>query len=69
MDKVELHRTTTDNDVHQMEGNTVKKRTILALAAAGAMVFGLAACAPAGDGGSGGGEGGLIGVAMPTKSS
>jgi putative multiple sugar transport system substrate-binding protein len=51
-----------------MEGNTVKKRTILALVAAGAMVFGLAACAPAGNGGEGG-EGGLIGVAMPTKSS
>ena len=33
------------------------------------MVVGLAACAPAADGGSGGGESGLIGVAMPTKSS
>ena len=33
------------------------------------MVAGLAACAPAADSGSGGGEGGLIGVAMPTKSS
>ncbi|CAN5418317.1 sugar ABC transporter substrate-binding protein [soil metagenome] len=47
----------------------MKKRTILSLVAAGAMVAGLAACAPAGDSGSGGGEGGLIGVAMPTKSS
>ena len=46
----------------------MKKRTILSLVAAGAMVVGLAACAPAG-GGSGGGDGGLIGVAMPTKSS
>jgi len=50
----------------------VKKSSILSLVAAGAMVVGLAACAPAaggGDTGSGGGEGGLIGVAMPTKSS
>jgi len=47
----------------------VKKRSILSLVAAGAMVVGLAACAPATDGGEGGGEGGLIGVAMPTKSS
>jgi putative multiple sugar transport system substrate-binding protein len=48
----------------------VKKTSILSLVAAGAMVVGLAACAPAG-GGSGDGEGGggLIGVAMPTKSS
>ena len=46
----------------------MKKRTILSLVAAGAMVAGLAACAPAGDGGGEGG-GGLIGVAMPTKSS
>jgi len=41
--------------------------------AAGALVLGLAACAPAEDGGGaadgGGGEGGLVGVAMPTKSS
>ena len=49
----------------------MKKRSILSLVAAGAMVVGLAACAPAADTGSGegGGEGGLIGVAMPTKSS
>ena len=47
----------------------MKKRTILSLVAAGAMVVGLAACAPAGDSGTDGGEGGLIGVAMPTKSS
>ncbi len=46
----------------------MKKRTILSLVAAGAMVAGLAACAPAADSGTGG-EGGLIGVAMPTKSS
>jgi putative multiple sugar transport system substrate-binding protein len=50
------------------KGNTVKKRSILSLVAAGAMVVGLAACAPSGGSGSGG-DGGLIGVAMPTKSS
>ena len=48
----------------------MKKRSILSLVAAGAMVVGLAACSPAADSGSGGGsESGLIGVAMPTKSS
>ena len=49
-------------------------KKILSGIAAGALVLGLAACAPAADTGSGadggtGGEGGLIGVAMPTKSS
>ena len=50
----------------------MKKRSILSLVAAGAMVVGLAACAPAADNGTGGDagkDGGLIGVAMPTKSS
>jgi putative multiple sugar transport system substrate-binding protein len=48
----------------------VKKKTLLALVAAGAMTVGLAACSPSGGtGGDGGSEGGLIGVAMPTKSS
>ncbi len=47
----------------------MKKTSLLAVVAAGAMALGLAACAPAGGGGDGGGEGGLIGVAMPTKSS
>ncbi len=49
----------------------MKKRSILSLVAAGAMVVGLAACAPAADTGSGDAatDGGLIGVAMPTKSS
>jgi len=48
----------------------VKKTSLLAVVAAGAMALGLAACSPAGGGGDGGGsEGGLIGVAMPTKSS
>ena len=41
----------------------MKKRALLSLVAAGAMVVGLAACTPAAD------TGGLIGVAMPTKSS
>ncbi|MBC7725132.1 MAG: sugar-binding protein [Burkholderiaceae bacterium] len=51
----------------------MKKRVILAGLAASALAVGLVACAPAADSGSGGGsaagEGGLIGVAMPTKSS
>ncbi|WP_106214479.1 multiple monosaccharide ABC transporter substrate-binding protein [Glaciihabitans tibetensis] len=54
-----------------VKGNTVKKRAILSIVAASAMVVGLAACS-SGDSGSGDGgegEGGLIGVAMPTKSS
>jgi putative multiple sugar transport system substrate-binding protein len=48
----------------------VKKRAILSIAAASAMVIGLAACS-SGDSGEGGGsgDGDLIGVAMPTKSS
>ena len=49
----------------------MKKRAILSLVAAGAMIVGLSACSSdAGSGGGeGGGDGGLIGVAMPTKSS
>jgi putative multiple sugar transport system substrate-binding protein len=49
----------------------VKKRAILSLVAAGAMVASLAACSGGSGGDSGSGEGGgaLIGVAMPTKSS
>jgi len=50
----------------------VKKKALLSLVAAGAMVAGLAACSSTGgDSGNGGGDGsgGLIGVAMPTKSS
>jgi putative multiple sugar transport system substrate-binding protein len=49
----------------------VKKKSILAAVAAGALTLGLAACSPAGGGGEGGGGGGggLVGVAMPTKSS
>jgi putative multiple sugar transport system substrate-binding protein len=50
----------------------VKKKTLLAVIATGALTLGLAACAPAATGGDSGGDagkGGLIGVAMPTKSS
>jgi putative multiple sugar transport system substrate-binding protein len=65
--------TTHDNDVHEhSKGNTVKKRVILASLAAGAMVAGLVGCAPSATGSNtteGAGQGGLIGVAMPTKSS
>lgn len=52
-----------------MKGHTVKKNLLLSAVAIGAMTFGLAACsAPVADGGEGEG-GGLIGVAMPTRSS
>jgi len=47
----------------------VKKRALLSLVAAGAMLVGLSACAPQGESTEGGGDGGRIGVAMPTKSS
>ena len=46
----------------------MKNRVILAGLAAVALGFGLAGCAPSGDDG-GSGEGGLVGVSMPTKSS
>ena len=67
MDEV---RCTTDNDVHNpIERNyTVKKRVIFSLVTAAAMVVGLSACAPAATDGAAS-DGGLIGVAMPTKSS
>ena len=42
---------------------------MLSLVASAAMVVGLAACSPGGGEGEGDGEGGLIGVAMPTRSS
>ncbi|MGV8858951.1 multiple monosaccharide ABC transporter substrate-binding protein [Rhodoglobus sp.] len=48
----------------------MKKRKIgTLLAAATVLVLGLSACSAAGDGSTGGGDAGLIGVAMPTKSS
>ena len=78
MDRVGSNCTTgTDNDVQSnipkfVKGNTVKKRVVLSLVAAGAMVLGLGACSSGGGeggGGGGGGDKGLVGVAMPTKSS
>lgn len=52
-----------------MKGHTVKKNLLLSAVAIGAMTFGLAACsAPVADGGGDEG-GGLIGLAMPTRSS
>jgi putative multiple sugar transport system substrate-binding protein len=50
----------------------VKIKTLLAGVAAGAMIIGLSACSGGsggGDSSGGSGDGGLIGVAMPTKSS
>jgi putative multiple sugar transport system substrate-binding protein len=52
-----------------VKGNTVKKRAVLSIVAASAMVLGLAACSADGGSGDGGGDKGLVGVAMPTKSS
>jgi putative multiple sugar transport system substrate-binding protein len=51
-----------------VKGNTVQKRKVLSMFAASAMVVGLAACSSGGSG-EGGGDAGLVGVAMPTKSS
>jgi putative multiple sugar transport system substrate-binding protein len=59
---------TNDNGVHSERNHTVKKRSVLALIASAALALGLVACAPAADGG-GDAEGGLIGIAMPTRSS
>jgi putative multiple sugar transport system substrate-binding protein len=59
---------TNDNGVHSERNHTVKKRSVLALIASAALALGLVACAPATEGGSEG-EGGLIGIAMPTRSS
>ncbi|MET0955112.1 MAG: multiple monosaccharide ABC transporter substrate-binding protein [Cryobacterium sp.] len=47
----------------------MKKKAFLATLAAGAMVISLAACSSGGGGDEGAGDGGLVGVAMPTKSS
>jgi putative multiple sugar transport system substrate-binding protein len=57
-----------DNGVHSERNHTVKKRSVLALVASAALALGLVACAPAADGG-GDTEGGLVGIAMPTRSS
>jgi putative multiple sugar transport system substrate-binding protein len=59
---------TNDNGVHSERNHTVKKRSVLALVASAALALGLVACAPAADGG-GDTEGGLVGIAMPTRSS
>lgn len=51
---------------------TTMKRALIAGIAGGAMILSLAGCAGgsgSGDSGSGSGDGGLVGVAMPTKSS
>jgi len=70
MDEAGSDSTTTTKMSNQSKGNTVKKRTLLSLVTAGVLVAGLAGCAPTTGGGEGGdGDGGLIGVAMPTKSS
>ena len=61
--------------MHKLKGNTVKKKVVLSLLAASAMVISLAACSSSGSSsgsstsGAAAGAGGLIGVAMPTKSS
>ena len=48
----------------------MKKKSLIALISAAAVVVGLAACStPSGGDGGGEGGGGLIGIAMPTKSS
>jgi putative multiple sugar transport system substrate-binding protein len=60
--------TTTDKGVQYERNHTVKMRSVLALVASAAVALSLAACAPAADGG-GDAEGGLIGIAMPTRSS
>jgi len=60
--------TTTDKGVQYERNHTVKMRSVLALVASAAVALSLAACAPAAEGG-GDAEGGLIGIAMPTRSS
>jgi putative multiple sugar transport system substrate-binding protein len=59
---------TNDNGVHSERNHTVKMRSVFAVVASAALALGLAACAPASDGGSEG-DGGLVGIAMPTRSS
>jgi len=55
--------------IENTKGNTVKKKALLATLAAGAMLVSLAACSSGGGSSEGAGDGGLVGVAMPTKSS
>lgn len=54
--------------IENTKGITVKKKALLATLAAGAMLVSLAACSSGGSN-EGAGDGGLVGVAMPTKSS
>ena len=71
MDEAGFSKRHQDDDVHDhtVKGHTVNstKKVLLATLAAGSMLA-LAACS-GGAGGGGEGDGGLIGVAMPTKSS
>lgn len=71
MDEAGFRQRHQDDDVHDhtVKGHTVNstKKVLLATLAAGSMLA-LAACS-GGAGGGGEGDGGLIGVAMPTKSS
>ena len=72
MDEAGFRQRHQDDDVHDhtVKGHTVKstKKVLLATLAAGSMLA-LAACSGGAGGGDGEGDGGLIGVAMPTKSS
>jgi len=59
---------------HFVKGNTVKKRALLSIVAAGALVLGMASCSATRDEGTAAGgdtdnAGALVGVAMPTKTS
>lgn len=74
MDDSAPERLLNDDDVlPTMKGKTVKTKKLFLATIATASMLALAACTPSGgdNGGSGGGsgDGGLIGVAMPTKSS
>lgn len=72
MDEAGFSKRHQDDDVHDhtVKGHTVNstKKVLLATLAAGSMLA-LAACSGGAGGGDGEGDGGLIGVAMPTKSS
>lgn len=72
MDEADFRQRHQDDDVHDhtVKGHTVNstKKVLLATLAAGSMLA-LAACSGGAGGGGGEGDGGLIGVAMPTKSS
>jgi putative multiple sugar transport system substrate-binding protein len=64
--------TTTDKDVHQSKGITVKKKALLAVVTAGALIATLAACSSTRGGtdeGTTSNKGALVGIAMPTQTS